>query len=98
MWPFLSGLFEEGDEAAAIELVICAEVAELDQGGVNVHERGDAIAGFSGALAIDGFDYERAAGDVVPEGEFSPMFLFSELPTVVGPEEDDGVFGVGAFF
>ena len=42
-------------------------------------------------------DHEGGAGRFLPQGEFSPMLFFAEVPTVIGPEHNDGVGCMRAF-
>ena len=81
-----------------VEVLARGQAAEVDEGGVDIDERSDAMAFFSSGSPLEIADHERAAYDVFPEGEFAPVLLFAKLPTVIGPKDDDGVVGMGAAF
>ena len=42
-------------------------------------------------------DDQGDSGRFLPESPFVPVSLFAEVPSVVGPENDDGVVGCSAF-
>lgn len=67
------------------------EFEEIANGGINIEKFGGFNDGLSLGESGSGED-EGNAGAIVPEGIFSGDALFADVPTVVGPEDDDGVF------
>lgn len=88
---FGGGVFELREETEAFEVRGGGIAGEDAEGGVDVEEFGGLAAdplGDSGAREDEG-----DAGAVIPEAVFSGDALFAEVPSVVGPEDDDGVVG-----
>jgi len=85
------GVLELREEAESFEVCGGLAAGEDAEGGVDVEEFGGLVADALGDAGA-GKD-EGHAGAVVPEGIFSGDVLFSDVPSVVGPEDDDGVVG-----
>ena len=86
------GIFEEGMEGGAFEGGGWGEVGEVAEGGEEVDEFDDALAGFAalGLGDLGGGDEEGGAGGFVKEGAFLPEAVLAKVVTVVAPEDDGG--------
>ena len=83
---------ENGLEADAVEAGGDWQAADVGEGGVEVDELGERFCFFSGCLLLgDGDEKGRAHGDF-EVGVFVPEAVFAELPAVIAPQDDDGVF------
>ena len=96
---------EPRDKANTIEFVDPGKAAEFDEGREEVDEAdgfGAALPWLSPFFALRAtkggrrYNDERYPSGFFPEGAFVPVALFAEMPAVVGPKDDDGVFGGGA--
>ena len=84
------GVGEQGGEAPAVEALRCGQAGEGGERGINVdgfHERG----GGGGFLAGDG-DKEGNARRLLVVGMLTPHAVVAEVPAVIAPQDDDGVF------
>ena len=91
-------ILEKRREGLAFDLGRGREIAEVEKGGVEVEEADGLVADLTRCRHRWRFDKERHAGGLFPEGLLAPLFLFPEVLAVVGPENDDGIIGVSAFF
>ena len=85
------GVVDLWAKAEAFQSVDGGEAAEVEEGGVEVEE----FCGLGTGPAfgqIGSGDDEGDAGGFLPEGVLSGDALLAEVPAVVGPEDDDGVF------
>ena len=92
------GIFQERAEAEAFELLAFGKAAEVDESGIDVEEADGLIPRPAMLTGSGTGDDERDVGGALPESGLVPMLFFTEVPAVIGPENDDGVFGVAAFF
>jgi hypothetical protein len=72
------------------------DTGERGEGRINVEEFCWATAAIYGDAGA-GKD-ERHAGGALPEGVFAGDAFLAKMPTVVGPEHDDGIVGFAARF
>lgn len=84
----------------AAEIRGCGNVAEIDESGVEINESNGPVTSRTGlsvvfCLVLGRSDDERDAGGALPTGPLSPVLFFTKVPTVIGPENDDGVVFVG---
>ncbi len=86
------GIFEEGMEGGAFEGGGWGEAGEVAEGGEEIDEFDDALAGFAalGGGDLRGGDEEGGAGGFVKEGAFLPEAVLAEVVAVVAPEDDGG--------
>ncbi len=89
----LGGIHEPGDETDAVQTSHRREIAKLDQGGKDVDEADGLCTPLICFARVGGDDDERNAGRFFPEGAFVPVPFLAEMPTVIGPEHDDGILG-----
>ena len=89
------GVVEQGFQVEAVELLL-REVTEGREGWVDVDE-----ADWTGIHLIlfrhswIG-DEKRDTSGLFPKGLFTPMFLFPEMLSMIGPEDNDGIVGMWA--
>ena len=91
--PLGGGVFEEWGEVVAGEVVALRDAGEGDEGLEEV-EGGDRLVTDARVIFGD-LNHEGDTRAGAPAGEFLPVFFFSQMPTVVGPEDDDGVVASG---
>ena len=89
---FGGGVFQQRTEGFALEVFWGGERGEVAEGGEEVEEFYDAVGFLSGVLHAWGGDDEGDAGGDFVVGGFSPDAHVAEVPAVIAPEDDDGVF------
>lgn len=90
-------ILEDGEEGVAVEEVGLFEVDEVAEGREEVDGFYDGFRTCAGLLDMGGDDDEGGAEGFLEEGVFSPDGVFAEVPAVVAPEDDEGVFGEAEF-
>ena len=105
MRPCGGGIAQQRDEAAAFDVGLRGQAAELGERGVEIDEthgpqaHGARLRAFgqTGGTAWHPH-HERHAGAGTPAGEFLPVLLLAKMPSVIAPEHDDGVVAMRARF
>ncbi len=85
------GIFEDGDEAAAIEIRGRHELCEGGERGVDVHIFSERVGGGAGLLQAGGADHERDVGIEFEVGGFAPMIGLAERVAMIAEQDDDGI-------
>ena len=90
------GIAEQGNDATAVHGVRRPQRAKLQQCRIQARQVYRARAPSAGCRRPGSDHDERDVGGLLPEGEFLPVILFTEVVAVVRPEDDDGaVSGAG---
>ncbi len=88
--PFSIGSLQERTERTALVPGIGVQPRQVEQSGVEIDQ-------LNGLVAADALRNSRAgddqgdAGTIPPHRPFGPVFLFTEMKTVIAEKNDDGV-------
>ena len=96
--PLRLGVFQKGHDTGALDMIGNRYSGQIAEGRVDAHQI-DRSAG-TGARGSDPRCHPDKGnpGRLLPEGKLPPVFFFPERPTVISPENDDGVLPVRAAF
>ncbi len=91
---FQIGIREPGCERGAAEALFGRQAAEFDERGIQIDEAHGLGARFAthGPGAAWWHDDQGHARALSPGGPLAPVLLVAELPAVIAPEHDPGVF------
>ena len=95
--PGLARVLELGNDAESVEFFVFWETAQIDQSRVNV-EKAHRFGALCSGLETRSRDNKWNPGGFFPQGSFRPLVFFSEVETMIAPENDDGVVAVWSTF
>lgn len=90
---FGEGILELGEEGDSVEVVGFFEAGKVAEGGEKVDGFDDGGANVAGFLDFGCDDDEGRAKGFFEEGMLAPDGVFTEVPAVITPDNDNGVFG-----
>ena len=90
---FGEGIFELGKEGGSVEVVGFLEAGKVTEGGEEVDGFDNGGADIAGLPDFGCDDDEGRAKGFFEEGMLAPDGVFAEVPAMITPDNDDGVFG-----
>ena len=90
---FSEGIFELGKERCSLEVVGFLEAGKVTERGEEVDGFDNGGADVAGLLDFRCDDDEGRAKGFFEEGMLAPDGVLAEVPAVITPDNDDGVFG-----
>ena len=83
------------DKGNSFEPIVFGQVAQLEQGGVEVQQAGGFLAFFA-RFDSRTADQKWNTRRFFPEGTLGPVLFLAEVKAMITPQNDDGVIGMGA--
>ncbi len=87
---FGRGVAELRDEAEPLDVIPLWHAGQFDERGINIEQLGwlhHSLTAFDTRTCEDKRDFSAA----IPEGIFARDFFFPEMPTMISPNDNDGV-------
>lgn len=87
----LCGIVQPWEQADSVEVLQGAEIAEVDQSRKEVYETDCLGAALTRFACSGGTDQEGNTRSLFPEGALVPVPFFPEMPSMIGPEDNNSV-------
>ena len=89
--PFLGRITEQWDDAFAVQMARQRKATQFTERWIDRHEIDSPLTDSRLCGRTGRYPNQRSARGLFPEGKLSPMLLFSQMPTMVTPQDDNRI-------